>query len=114
MPLEAVSGDHLARVDADPQRKLVAEELAELLSHRYSRAKRALSVILMGGRRPKRGHDCVTDELLDRAARCLDLCPHSRVEATQQGSRAFRILRGAELRRPHQVSEEDGGKFHSP
>ena len=100
--------DHLSRVHPDPQRQPVAEQLAEPTLHRKRCMQRALGVVLLRRRRPERGHDRVSHELLDSPTDALDLCRHRFVEAVEQRACPLGILRIRELRRPDQVGEEHG------
>jgi hypothetical protein len=99
--------DDAARVHADTELELLAEERAEPALHRQRGVESALGVILLGDRRAERRHDRVADELLDRPTGLLDLLGHGVVEPDQQGTRPLRILL-AELRRPDEVGEEHG------
>jgi len=100
--------DHFSRVHPDPQSRTVAEQLAQPMLHRKCRMQRALRMVLLRRRRPERGHNGVSHELLDRPANTLDLSGHRFVEAVEQGPRPLGILPSRELRRPDQVGEEDG------
>ena len=64
-------------------------------------------MVLERSRRPENGHDRVSRELLDRAARPLDLFRHRLVEAVEAGSNAFGILTARKRGRTDEVGEEN-------
>ena len=100
------TGDDLAGVDTDPERKFVPEQLLQPSLHRERRVQRPLGVILLGRWCPESGHHRVADELLDRAAgRSISVC-HRVVEEVEPGARALGILGARELGRAHEVGEE--------
>ena len=105
--LTRLADDHVARVDADPQGELRAEELAQPPLHGKRSVERPLGVILLCGGCAERGHDRVPRELLDGAARPLDLVGHRLVEAIEPRADTLGILTARELRRPDEVREED-------
>ena len=70
--------------------------------------ERALGVILLGDGRAEDRHDCVADELLDRATRLVDLGGERVVQTLEQRARLLGVLAGHELRRADHVGEENG------
>ena len=120
--VDHVAGDHalarradrhggLAGRDARPQLEVRRIDLGAQLTDREdqleSGANGALGIILVGGRRAERGHDGVTDELLDDAAVSLDdLARHLEV-AGQQLADVLGIAGLGQAREAHEVGEED-------
>ena len=99
--------DHLARVDADSQAKLIPEELAQPPLHRQTGMQRPFRVILERRWGAKDGHHGIPDELLDRPAGSLDLLGHRLVEDLEHAPRPLRVLRATELSRGNEVGEDD-------
>ena len=87
--------------------KLAAEELVQPSLHRQRGVERTLGVVLLRRRRPEDGHHRVAGELLDRAARELDLLLHRCVEALQPRTHALRVLTVGERGRAREVGEEN-------
>ena len=84
--------EDIARVDPDPEREPVAEELVETSLHRESSVERTLRVILERERGTESGHHRIADELLDRPAGAFDLRRHRVVEAVEESARPLGIL----------------------
>ena len=68
-------------------------------------------VVLMKLRDTEDGHDCITDELLDRAAVMLDYRFHPLEVAREGGTKRLWIDRLAERGRAGDVAEEDRDRF---
>src|SRR6266542_2403432 len=71
--------DDAAGVDPDAKGETIAEQLREAPLHRERDMERALGVVFVRRRSAERSHHRVTDELLDRAARPLDLGRHRQI-----------------------------------
>ena len=67
-----------------------------------------LGVVLKRCRRSEHGDHCIPDVFLHSAAGGVDLLPHRIVEALEQRSRAFGVLRSSERGRVDQIGEHDG------
>ena len=102
------SGHDLARRDADAA---LDPELGEGLAHLDRGAQRAQRVVLVQHRDAEDGHDCVADELLDRAAVALDDRLHALEVAREQRPQCLRVERLAELGRAGDVAEEHGHRL---
>ena len=99
--------DHdLARVDADPELELVAEQVAKPGAHRDGRVERSLGVVLVGDRHAVHRQHGVSCELLDRASGGLDLLRHCVVETVEQESRVLGVRGRRHLRRSDEIGEE--------
>ncbi|TMK42611.1 MAG: hypothetical protein E6G56_00740 [Actinobacteria bacterium] len=86
-----LTGEHLARVDPDPEAQLrpvrsgvALVDLVHRRLHRQGGPHRALGVVLVGHRRSEDGHHVVADVLVDRASIALDLLAQSLQRAVQQ------------------------------
>ena len=99
--------DHLACVDADPEREQIAEHLAEPTLHRKRRVQRPLGVVLVRRGSAKAGHHRIAGELLHSPAGPIDLHRHRLVKADEESARTLWVRRAGELRRAHKVSEQN-------
>jgi hypothetical protein len=70
-----------------------------------------LRVVLVRRRSAEGGHHRVADELLDRAARAVDLGSHRVVEAVEHRPRALGILSTPELRGADEIRKENRHEF---
>jgi hypothetical protein len=68
--------------------------------------QRPLRVVFKRARCPEGRHHRVASELLDRPARAFDLLGHSAVEAIEQNSGPFRIVRTGKRGRSDEISEQ--------
>ena len=116
--LELGSGDHLARVHADPhlERETVAPcqvfvQSDELRPHAERRAQRADRVVFVCGRDAEDGHDRVADELLDRAALGLDRLAHRGEVGVHHVLEALGVQALAHIREAGHIGEENGDYF---
>jgi hypothetical protein len=66
-------------------------------------------MILERRRRAECSHDRISRELLDCAARALDLRFHCVMEALEEGPHTLRVLVARKLGRADEVGEKDGG-----
>src|SRR5262249_34677104 len=66
-------------------------EALHAVSDRKRRPDRALRVVAVGRRRPKDGHDRITDELLDDAAERLELAANEVVVRRQERPHVLRV-----------------------
>ena len=112
--LPAERGDHVARVDADPDRQRDAValleggvELLEPLEHLERGADRAHRVVVVDGRHAEDRDDRVADVLLERAAPRRDHLGHRLEVGAQQRAQPLGIEPLAELGRADHVGEED-------
>ena len=107
-------GDHLAGVDADPDRERDAVaflegavELFEALEHLERGPDRPLRIVLVCRRHPEDGDDRVADVLLQRPAPRGNDARHRLEEGAQQGAQPLRVEPLAELGRADHVGEQD-------
>src|SRR5262249_44889786 len=94
----------LARVDADPDLKLPA--LRDPIANRERRSNSPLGIVLVRDGRPEEGHDCVADELLDRAAEALEFGAQPSVVGRKQGAHVLWIESFRACREANQIAEE--------
>jgi len=99
--------DHFARVQADAHGQISVERVQKASLHRERGMQRPLRVILVRSRGSEDRHHRVSRELLDRAARALDLLRHRVVEAFEPYANALGILIPGERRRADEVGEEN-------
>jgi hypothetical protein len=106
-------GEDLAGVDpdADLQRDVVhalevAVQLVESPHHPKGCAERALGIVLVRRRHAERRHHRITDELLDRAALCLDLLAHRVPVGLHDLPEPLRVQSFAERGGPGDVGEQ--------
>ena len=107
-------GEHLAGVHARPDLQRDAEatiefgvDLREALAHPERRPKRPRGVVLVRGRHPERGHDCIADELLDRASLGFDLLAHRPEVGGEHLLEPLGVQAFAQARRARHVREQD-------
>ena len=110
----AMGGQDLAGVDGDPERQrltaLIASSGPKLRHaglHGQRRPDGPLGIVVVRGGVAEDGHDCVADELLDRAAVPLDLVGHRPEERLQDAAQLLRVEPGRQLCRGHKVGEHD-------
>ena len=70
--------------------------------------ERPLGMILARRGCPEGRHDCVADELLDRAAGLRDLLGHRVVEAVQECARALGVLSAGKRGGADEIGEQHG------
>ena len=97
----------LAGVHADAQLELTGEQLVESPLHRERCVKSPLRMILERHGRSEDRHDRVARELLDRAARSLDLLRHRVIEALETDPYPLGILVAGKRGRADEVGEEN-------
>ena len=103
--------DRFARVHREPHLEcelgVAGIQLVDGGAHSERRAHGALRVVTVGDGRAEDGHDCVADELLDRAAEALDLGPDAGVVRPQDRADVLRIEPFRTSGEPDEVDEED-------
>ena len=107
-------GHHLSGVDPDPVLETNAarafQALVDLLqpdAHVPGGVERSVRVVAVGHRQAEHGHDRVADELLHRAARALDLGPHTAQVGVDHLLQTLSVEALSEGRRADQVGEQD-------
>ena len=106
--------EHLAGVHPDPDLEPHVVASGQVLvhdleagKHPRGRAERPGRIVLVRDRDAERGHDRVTDELLDRATFRFDLLPHRVEVGLQDLAEAFGVELFPQRRRPGHVGEQD-------
>ncbi len=114
VPGAGYRGDHLAGVDADPDRERdavafleAAVELVEALEHFERGTNRPLRVVLVGSRNSEDGDDGVADVLLQRSAPRGDDVGHRLEVGPEEQAQALWVEPLAKLGRADDVGEED-------
>ena len=109
------AGDHLARVDPDPDREaepLGAAKLARVLGDELadvkSREAGPRGVVLVRDRRPEQRHDPVARELVHGALEAPDALGEQREEALHDLTPLLGVGLLGHVHRAHDVGEQDG------
>ena len=108
-------GDHLARVDPDPDREVEALGAAQLggvagdvLEHPQRRVAGAPRMVLVGDRRAEDGHDPVAGEFVDGPLELLDRPGEDREEALHDVAPLLGVVLLREVHRALDVGEQHG------
>ena len=109
------AGNHLARVDPDPDREaepLAAPKLARVLGDELADVERREAgsggVVLVRDRGPEQGHDPVAGELVHRALEPPDAFGEQREEALHDLPPLLGVGLLGHVHRAHDVGEQDG------
>jgi hypothetical protein len=105
-----LADDHLSGVHADANAERASEDVGYPPPQRQRGMERPLGVVLVRSGGAEHRHDGVARELLQRAARELDLGRERVVEALEKHPRALGILL-AEAGRVDEVGEQRGGEL---
>ena len=102
---------HLSRRDADAHSEVLAGlRLVDVLdgpARGECRSQRPLGVVFVGDRRAEDAEDRIADELLDRAAKTLELRADTAVVRRQQAADVFWVELLCEAREAHEVDEDN-------